>query len=115
MEVLTVARKQDKKKARVIAQAQKQRQIEKLQAPPLPEAYSSENILPVVTAPSSASLLLTVADLCALLSISRSTLHRMEKAGEIPGRLKLGGQVRYHRETVEAWLRGLLDNKENIT
>lgn len=55
--------------------------------------------------PAGNTLLLTVADLCALLQISRSTLFRMEKAGKVPGRLSLGGQVRYHRETVEAWLR----------
>lgn len=58
--------------------------------------------------PAGNTLLLTVADLCALLQISRTTLFRMEKAGKVPGRLSLGGQVRYHRETVETWLRSQL-------
>lgn len=58
--------------------------------------------------PVGNTLLLTVADLCALLQISRTTLFRMEKAGKVPGRLSLGGQVRYHRETVETWLRSQL-------
>lgn len=58
--------------------------------------------------PPGNTLLLTVADLCALLQISRTTLFRMEKAGKVPGRLSLGGQVRYHRETVETWLRSQL-------
>lgn len=58
--------------------------------------------------PAGSTLLLTVADLCALLQVSRTTLFRMEKAGEVPGRLSLGGQVRYHRETVETWLRSQL-------
>lgn len=58
--------------------------------------------------PAVNTLLLTVADLCALLQISRTTLFRMEKAGKVPGRLSLGGQVRYHRETVETWLRSQL-------
>ena len=50
------------------------------------------------------SLLLTVTDLCALLNLSRSTIVRMEKNGTIPGRLKVGGSVRYHREIIEKWL-----------
>lgn len=58
--------------------------------------------------PAGNTLLLTVADLCALLQVSRTTLFRMEKAGEVPGRLTLGGKVRYHRETVETWLRSLV-------
>ncbi len=49
-------------------------------------------------------LLLTVAELCELLHVSRMTLHRLEKSGELPGRVKLGGQVRYHREIIEKWL-----------
>jgi excisionase family DNA binding protein len=51
------------------------------------------------------SLLLTVADLCDLLKVSRSTITRMERAGSIPGRVMLGGSVRYHREIIENWLR----------
>lgn len=57
------------------------------------------------------STLLTVSDLCKLLKVSRSTLIRIEKAGHLPGRLMLGGSVRYHRETVNAWLRGLAANQ----
>jgi len=56
------------------------------------------------------SVLLTVSDICKLLKISRSTLIRMEKSGQLPGRLMLGGSVRYHRETIDAWLRGLATN-----
>jgi excisionase family DNA binding protein len=51
------------------------------------------------------SLLLSVAEMCALLRISRATLIRMDNAGKIPGKIKLGGSVRFHRETVEAWLK----------
>ena len=54
------------------------------------------------------SLLLSVAEMCALLSISRATLIRMDNAGKIPGKIKLGGSVRFHRETVEAWLKDLI-------
>jgi len=59
-----------------------------------------------VTATSSvAPLLLTVPEVCTLLNVSRMTVHRMEKSGELPGRVKLGGQVRYHREMIEDWLK----------
>jgi predicted DNA-binding transcriptional regulator AlpA len=51
------------------------------------------------------SLLLTVSDLCGLLRVSRTTLNRIEKIEEIPGKIKLGGNIRYHRETIENWLR----------
>lgn len=57
------------------------------------------------------SALLTVSDVCKLLKISRSTLIRMEKVSHIPGRLMLGGSVRYHRETIEAWLQDLAANR----
>jgi predicted DNA-binding transcriptional regulator AlpA len=32
----------------------------------------------------------------------------MDKAGKLPGRIKLGGSVRFHRETIEAWLKNLI-------
>jgi excisionase family DNA binding protein len=56
-------------------------------------------------------VLLTVSDVCRLLKISRSTLIRIEKAGQLPGRLLLGGSVRYHRETIDVWLHGLAGNR----
>lgn len=54
------------------------------------------------------SMLLSVTEICALLKISRATLVRMDKSGQLPGRLKLGGSVRFHRETVETWLQSLI-------
>lgn len=53
----------------------------------------------------AAALLLTIADVCGLLQISRATFYRLEKAEKLPGRLLIGGQVRFHRETLENWLR----------
>ncbi len=52
-------------------------------------------------------VLLSVADLCKMLKVSRSTLIRMEKSGLVPGRLVLGGSVRYHLETIRNWLQDL--------
>ena len=58
-----------------------------------------------------AALFLSVSDICAMLDISRATLVRMDKNDVIPGRIKLGGSVRYHRETIEAWLANLVNKK----
>lgn len=69
---------------------------------------------PVVTKPHKAesiqpgSVLLSVTEICALLKISRATLIRMDKSGKLPGRIKLGGSVRFHRETIETWLQSLI-------
>ena len=57
------------------------------------------------------SLCLTVSDVCLMLNISRSHFIRCEKAGLIPGRLLIGGAVRYHRDTLERWL---LDSSKKL-
>ncbi len=57
--------------------------------------------------PSKGPLLLTIPDLCKLLNCSRSKIVRMQNSGSLPGRIDLGGSVRYHRETIEEWLRVL--------
>jgi excisionase family DNA binding protein len=49
-----------------------------------------------------------VVEMCSLLKISRATLIRMDNSGKLPGRIKLGGSVRFHRETVETWLQSLI-------
>lgn len=54
------------------------------------------------------SILITVSELCTLLGLSRSSVSRMERDEAIPGRVKLGGSVRYHRETVEEWIREMV-------
>lgn len=54
------------------------------------------------------ALLLSIREMCLLLKISRATLVRMDNAGKIPGRMKLGGSVRFHRATVVAWLEGMI-------
>lgn len=56
-------------------------------------------------ADKNVSLLMTVTDLCQSLKLSRSTISRMDKSGALPGRVMVGGSVRYHRETIENWLR----------
>src|SRR5512133_3598939 len=63
---------------------------------------------PKTAAVESGAVLLSVTEICALLKISRATLIRMDKAGKLPGRIKLGGSVRFHRETIDAWLQSLI-------
>lgn len=68
-----------------------------------------------VPAPVTDPLLLTVSQVCDLLGgISRSTLVRMEKSGKLPGRVQLGGSVRYHRETIEAWLKEIVSSTQPV-
>lgn len=55
------------------------------------------------------AILLSVSEMCTLLKISRATLVRMDKSGKLPGRIKMGGSVRFHRETVETWLQSLIE------
>jgi excisionase family DNA binding protein len=67
--------------------------------------------VPPKSPPEGPSLLLNCAEVCALLKISRSTLDRMEKSGALPGRVKIGGQVRYHKRVLEDWLFKLAGNR----
>jgi len=78
---------------------------------PRPAAPVPDPLPPVQAEPvlSVSAILLTVSQVCELLGgISRSTLVRMEKTGKIPGRVQLGGSVRYHREIIEEWIRSLV-------
>ncbi|RME33533.1 MAG: helix-turn-helix domain-containing protein [Deltaproteobacteria bacterium] len=67
----------------------------------------------IATPDAPAPLLVTVPQLCQMLNVSRSTLYRMEQTGKLPGRIQLGGQVRYHLETVQEWLRSLAQGSES--
>ena len=91
--------KTKRQRSRSISQAQKLRQQTKPVQPvaDLPPSQDESTTLQ--------PLLVSVAQLCELLNVSRSTLYRMEQSGSIPGRVKIGGQVRYHLETIEGWLR----------
>lgn len=57
--------------------------------------------VPAPPLPDDGALVLTVSEVCSLLKISRRTLER----SDVPGKVKVGGAVRYHRETIEKWLR----------
>jgi excisionase family DNA binding protein len=72
------------------------------ETPPLPA--EKVQLVQKVSASTVEPLLLTIGDVCALLNVSRSTVLRLEKSSGLPGRVKIGGQVRYHREIIEKWL-----------
>lgn len=80
-------------------------------SPPAPPVEVVK-VQPALKVPASTvePLLLSIADVCALLNVSRSTFLRLEKSTGLPGRIKIGGQVRYHRGIIEKWL---LDQIEN--
>ena len=71
---------------------------------PLAELAKFQSVPSKVQVSTVEPLLLSIADVCALLNVSRMTLHRLEKSGSMPGKVKLGNQVRYHRETIEKWV-----------
>ncbi len=48
--------------------------------------------------------LLTVSELAELLKLKRGTLDRWRAAGIGPTWIEVGGQFRYRREDVDAWL-----------
>lgn len=49
-------------------------------------------------------LLIRPAEAAELLGVSRSKLYQLAQAGEVQGVVRLGGSVRLHRPTLEAWL-----------
>ena len=49
-------------------------------------------------------LLYTVAELADVLRVSRATIDRLHACGVLPGKVKIGHQVRYLRQVVQTWL-----------
>ncbi len=58
------------------------------------------------------AILLSIREICHLLKISRATLVRMDNAGKVPGKMKLGGSIRFHRATVESWLESMITHTD---
>jgi len=48
--------------------------------------------------------LLTAKDVAELLDIGRSTLYRLKSSGKVPRPVKIGGNVRWRRAEIEAWI-----------
>ena len=47
----------------------------------------------------------TPEELAALLKLHRMTIYRRSLNGEIPGRIKVGGAVRFRQSAIDRWLR----------
>lgn len=47
---------------------------------------------------------LTIGELAEYLKLSRSTLYKLAQAGKVPGQ-KVGKHWRFHRETIDLWLK----------
>jgi predicted DNA-binding transcriptional regulator AlpA len=78
---------------------------------PFPPTLSSHSADAV---PSPADkLLIDMAELAHLTSLSIRTLRRMDAARDIPGRVAVGRRVLFQTEIIRAWVRaGLPDRKE---
>jgi len=48
--------------------------------------------------------LMTVADFCKTIGISRSTWHKLKRTGRTPAIITAGGIQRIRREAVEEWI-----------
>lgn len=59
---------------------------------------------PAAPLPTTPALLYTVHEIAAALRVSRATVDRLQARGELPGKLKIGGQVRYLRDVIDQWL-----------
>jgi excisionase family DNA binding protein len=49
-------------------------------------------------------LLITAAELAALLNLSKRTLWRLRSAGDLPKPVKLGNSVRWIRDEIKNWI-----------
>jgi excisionase family DNA binding protein len=56
--------------------------------------------------------LMTVADFCQTIGISRSTWHKLKRTGRTPAIVTAGGIQRIRREAVEEWI---AENEERAT
>jgi excisionase family DNA binding protein len=106
--------KQSERKRAAIPQAGKEKKKKTTEKKPAKQAKAAgSKSQPARKVPKTVSIdpdavLLSVAETCALLKISRATLIRMDNAGKLPGRIKLGGSVRFHHETIVTWLQSLI-------
>jgi hypothetical protein len=57
-------------------------------------------------------LLIDMADLARLTSLSVRTLRRMDSARDIPGRVAIGRRVLFQTEIIREWVRAGLPDRE---
>jgi len=62
--------------------------------------------LPKENQPSDAQdAVMTIDELSEYLKISKSSLYKLVQEGSIPGAKKVGRHWRFHRETIDKWMR----------
>lgn len=54
-------------------------------------------------------------DAAALLLITQDEVYKKAQRGELPQLRRVGGQLRFDMDILEAWLRGEVDNHGNPT
>ena len=55
--------------------------------------------------PAAPSPIMTVPDVAAYLNVSRSTVYRMVRDGQLPFfRVSIGGDLRFNREAIDKWI-----------
>lgn len=62
-----------------------------------------------LTSPDPLDELLTMAELCAMLKLSRETIYTLRKNGTGPRGYRVGRQLRFSRNDVHKWLEGRRD------
>ena len=58
----------------------------------------------MATGPPPEPILMSAADLAAMLGISIRHVWRLRDAGELPKPIKLGALVRWHKAAIHRWL-----------
>jgi predicted DNA-binding transcriptional regulator AlpA len=72
----------------------------------------TQTLAPDQAADTLAPLLYDSSDLCHVLRCSMATLHRLKADNKLPKALRLGGQLRWSVEEVQAWIRaGMPDGR----
>lgn len=79
-------------------------------AVPLPDGARGHR--PALAVPIADKLLLDIADLAALTSLSVRTLRRMDACRDIPGRVAVGRRVLFRAEAVREWVRAGLPDRD---
>ncbi len=54
--------------------------------------------------PARRDMVFTIDDLVVYLKLPKSTVYKLAQEGKIPGQ-KVGPHWRFHRETIDAWLK----------
>lgn len=64
-----------------------------------------------MTNPKSPERLVNIDELAEQLGLSKATLYRWRSTGyDMPKGIKIGGHVRWHQSTIDAWIEEKVEN-----